>query len=117
MNTVETKLVAVTYRHSSCSSKDSCFRPLRLTSALEIELSVAFKSTKFTIWSPQTECLSLSHVYNIVFFSDEEVETYDINKVPKDILDSVEADTFWCMTRLLNGIQVFCRIYMVSRLF
>ena len=27
--------------------------------------------------------------------------------MPKDILDSVEADTFWCMTRLLNGIQVF----------
>ncbi|XP_065066670.1 TBC1 domain family member 22B-like isoform X2 [Rhopilema esculentum] len=36
---------------------------------------------------------------------DEEVETYDINRVPKGILDSVEADTFWCVTKLLNGIQ------------
>ena len=41
-----------------------------------------------------------------IILSDEEVETYDINKIPKDILDSVEADTFWCVTRLLNGIQV-----------
>jgi len=44
----------------------------------------------------------------VVFLSDhidEAVETYDVNKVPKDVLDSVEADTFWCMTRLLNGIQ------------
>jgi len=33
------------------------------------------------------------------------VETYNINNVSKDVLDMVEADTFWCMSKLLDGIQ------------
>lgn len=44
----------------------------------------------------------------VIFLSDhvdEEVETYDMSRVPKEVLDSVEADTFWCVTRLLDGIQ------------
>jgi len=38
-------------------------------------------------------------------YVDKEVETYNINNVPKDILDMVEADTFWCVSKLLDGIQ------------
>eukprot|EP00794_Sanderia_malayensis_P006150 gene6150-6856_t len=44
----------------------------------------------------------------VMFLSEHienEVETHDINTIAKDTLDSVEADTFWCLTRLLDGIQ------------
>jgi len=44
----------------------------------------------------------------IVFLAehiDKDVETYNINNVSKEVLDMVEADTFWCMSKLLDGIQ------------
>ncbi|XP_057297209.1 TBC1 domain family member 22B-like isoform X2 [Hydractinia symbiolongicarpus] len=44
----------------------------------------------------------------VVFLSehvDKEVETYNINNVSKDKLDMVEADTYWCVSKLLDGIQ------------
>uniref|UniRef100_A0A7M6DPU5 Rab-GAP TBC domain-containing protein n=1 Tax=Clytia hemisphaerica TaxID=252671 RepID=A0A7M6DPU5_9CNID len=44
----------------------------------------------------------------VVFLSEhieKDVETYNINNVPKEVLDMVEADTFWCMSKLLDGIQ------------
>ncbi|KAK9449522.1 rab-GTPase-TBC domain-containing protein [Limtongia smithiae] len=34
-----------------------------------------------------------------------EVEAYDPGLLPKDVLDVIEADTFWCLTKLLDGIQ------------
>jgi len=33
------------------------------------------------------------------------VETFDPGTLPKDVLDVVEADSFWCLTKLLDGIQ------------
>lgn len=30
----------------------------------------------------------------------------DVSRVPADVLRNVEADTYWCMSRLLDGIQV-----------
>jgi hypothetical protein len=33
------------------------------------------------------------------------VETFDPGTLPKSVLDVVEADTFWCLTKLLDGIQ------------
>ena len=44
----------------------------------------------------------------IVFLSefiDTDVKDHDIAKMPKLFLDIVEADTFWCFSRLLDGIQ------------
>lgn len=32
-------------------------------------------------------------------------EKYDLSKLPKPVLDVVEADSFWCLTKLLDGIQ------------
>lgn len=29
----------------------------------------------------------------------------DPGQLPKSVLDAVEADTFWCLTKLLDGIQ------------
>ena len=37
---------------------------------------------------------------------DEDADTADISRVPEDVLRNVEADTYWCMSRLLDGIQV-----------
>ncbi|KAG8517971.1 TBC1 domain family member 22A [Galemys pyrenaicus] len=35
----------------------------------------------------------------------DDVDAADISRVPPDVLCNVEADTFWCMSRLLDGIQ------------
>lgn len=32
-------------------------------------------------------------------------EIYDPGNLPKEVLDVVEADTYWCLTKLLDGIQ------------
>uniref|UniRef100_T2M4P9 TBC1 domain family member 22B n=1 Tax=Hydra vulgaris TaxID=6087 RepID=T2M4P9_HYDVU len=37
--------------------------------------------------------------------TDKEVQTYNVSNVKKEILDMVEADTFWCFSKLLDGIQ------------
>ncbi|XP_055251936.1 TBC1 domain family member 22A isoform X2 [Moschus berezovskii] len=36
---------------------------------------------------------------------DEDADSADISRVPEDALRNVEADTYWCMSRLLDGIQ------------
>lgn len=37
---------------------------------------------------------------------EEDVDAADVSRVPTDVLRNVEADTYWCMSRLLDGIQV-----------
>ena len=39
-------------------------------------------------------------------FLDGELETYDVSKLSKDALNAIEADSFWCLGKLLDGIQV-----------
>jgi TBC1 domain family member 2 len=46
-----------------------------------------------------------------VVFLDEyadadELNTMDVSRLSQDVLDAIEADTFWCMTKLLDSIQV-----------
>ncbi|KAG0134071.1 rab-GTPase-TBC domain-containing protein [Tuber indicum] len=38
-------------------------------------------------------------------YIDGEVETFDPSSLPKEVLDVIEADSFWCLTKLLDGIQ------------
>ncbi|KAK9370736.1 rab-GTPase-TBC domain-containing protein [Lipomyces kononenkoae] len=38
-------------------------------------------------------------------YVDGDVESYDPGVIPKEVLDVVEADSFWCLTKLLDGIQ------------
>jgi len=38
-------------------------------------------------------------------YIDGDVELLDPGTLPKDVLDVVEADSFWCLTKLLDGIQ------------
>lgn len=36
---------------------------------------------------------------------EEDVDIADVSRVPTDVLCNVEADTYWCMSKLLDGIQ------------
>lgn len=38
-------------------------------------------------------------------FTDGDLETYDVSKLSIDSLDTIEADSFWCLGKLLDGIQ------------
>lgn len=44
-------------------------------------------------------------------FAEEEVENFDVSSLQEEVLRNIEADSFWCMSKLLDGIQVnwFCR--------
>ncbi|XP_029472959.1 TBC1 domain family member 22A isoform X2 [Rhinatrema bivittatum] len=44
----------------------------------------------------------------VVFISDyieEDVENFDVSSVPEEVLRNIEADSYWCMSKLLDGIQ------------
>lgn len=44
----------------------------------------------------------------VVFLSayvDGDLENHDVSKLSKEVLDTIEADSFWCMSKLLDGIQ------------
>ncbi|KAL9711574.1 GTPase-activating protein [Leucoagaricus gongylophorus] len=38
-------------------------------------------------------------------YIDSDPENFDPSVLPKDILNAIEADSFWCLSRLLDGIQ------------
>lgn len=41
-----------------------------------------------------------------LYIGDNDIETgMDPGQLPKSVLDAVEADSFWCLTKLLDGIQ------------
>jgi len=39
------------------------------------------------------------------FQEDSDPEQFDTSLLPDNILNAVEADSFWCLSRLLDGIQ------------
>lgn len=41
-----------------------------------------------------------------ICFAEEDVENFDVTNLSQDVLRSIEADSFWCMSKLLDGIQV-----------
>ncbi|GBM07347.1 TBC1 domain family member 22B [Araneus ventricosus] len=46
----------------------------------------------------------------VVFLQDfipaeADVESYDVSQLSSDALQQVEADSYWCMAKLLDGIQ------------
>jgi hypothetical protein len=45
-------------------------------------------------------------VFLATYITDSDVESgMDPGQLPKPVLDAVEADSFWCLTKLLDGIQ------------
>jgi hypothetical protein len=47
---------------------------------------------------PPRRCLNNNHL-------DSDPENFDPSVLPKNTLDAIEADSFWCLSRLLDGIQ------------
>lgn len=45
------------------------------------------------------------YLLRILFVADIEVENCDLKELPKDTLALIEADSFWCFSKLLDGIQ------------
>lgn len=50
------------------------------------------------------------------------VESKDVSKVDEALLDEVEADVYWCLTKLLDNIQVRaegggCIVWYVVRVY
>uniref|UniRef100_A0A8C8DLQ9 TBC1 domain family, member 22a n=1 Tax=Oryzias sinensis TaxID=183150 RepID=A0A8C8DLQ9_9TELE len=39
-------------------------------------------------------------------YIEEEVENFDVSSLQEEALRNIEADSFWCMSKLLDGIQV-----------
>lgn len=46
------------------------------------------------------------HVFLSPFVAGDDVENCDVDLISADALAVVEADTFWCLSKLLDGIQV-----------
>ncbi|XP_054531490.1 TBC1 domain family member 22A isoform X4 [Pan troglodytes] len=44
-------------------------------------------------------------VFICEYIEAEEVDTVDVSGVPAEVLRNIEADTYWCMSKLLDGIQ------------
>ncbi|XP_072829823.1 TBC1 domain family member 22A isoform X1 [Vicugna pacos] len=44
-------------------------------------------------------------VFICEYIDGEDVAAADVSRVPVDVLRNVEADTYWCMSKLLDGIQ------------
>ncbi|XP_041261330.1 TBC1 domain family member 22A [Onychostruthus taczanowskii] len=44
-------------------------------------------------------------VFVCEYIEEEEVENFDVSSLPEEILQNIEADSYWCMSKLLDGIQ------------
>ncbi|KAM7182114.1 TBC1 domain family member 22A isoform 2-T2 [Macrochelys suwanniensis] len=44
-------------------------------------------------------------VFVCEYMAAEEVENFDVSSLPEEVLQNIEADSYWCMSKLLDGIQ------------
>ncbi|XP_039917787.1 TBC1 domain family member 22A isoform X1 [Hirundo rustica] len=44
-------------------------------------------------------------VFICEYIEEEEVENFDVSSLPEEVLQNIEADSYWCMSKLLDGIQ------------
>ncbi|XP_027252006.1 TBC1 domain family member 22A isoform X4 [Cricetulus griseus] len=44
-------------------------------------------------------------VFICEYIDQEDVDEVDVSSVPAEVLRNIEADTYWCMSKLLDGIQ------------
>lgn len=78
-----------------------------------LELSVPFYLSVFVSIYPFSFICSFVHskfLTLLLFFLfsslEEEVENFDVSSLQEEALRNIEADSFWCMSKLLDGIQV-----------
>lgn len=74
----------------------------------KITLSVKYSIWKFASLNGLEINITVHYVVLIYFmyFLDGDLENHDVSQLPKETLDVIEADSFWCMSKLLDGIQV-----------
>lgn len=61
--------------------------------------------------------LIASCIFHTWFCTDrEDVDKVDVSSVPAEVLRNIEADTYWCMSKLLDGIQVSLQLGRLGRL-
>ena len=54
---------------------------------------------------PWKDSVSISS-FCFTLLEDGDLENHDVSGLSQDTLDTIEADSFWCMSKLLDGIQV-----------
>ena len=74
----------------------------------KITFSVKYSIRKFASLNGLEINITVHYVVLIYFmyFLDGDLENHDVSQLPKETLDIIEADSFWCMSKLLDGIQV-----------
>ena len=79
-----------------------------LIQSIKITFSVKDSIWKFTSLNGLEINITVHYVLLIYFmyFLDGDLENHDVSQLPKETLDVIEADSFWCMSKLLDGIQV-----------
>ena len=64
----------------------------------------------FNFYNLENLCILHGHVFvmliiKTIFIPDIEVENINLTELSEDTLNIIEADTFWCTSKLLDGIQ------------
>ena len=65
---------------------------------------------------PGNDSVSISS-FCLIFLEDGDLENHDVSGLSQDTLDTIEADSFWCMSKLLDGIQVNLILYILEKPF
>lgn len=65
----------------------------------------SYSSFKNLADAPGNDSVSISSIF-LIFLEDGDLENHDVSGLSQDTLDTIEADSFWCMSKLLDGIQV-----------
>lgn len=47
----------------------------------------------------------------LCFVPAEDMENFEVAALPVDTQRNIEADSFWCMSKLLDGIQVWSHVH------
>ena len=54
-------------------------------------------------------------LFNEIILIEADAETYDIVNLSSSQLEVIEADSYWCLANILDGIQVYIYCYMISK--
>ncbi|KAF5929669.1 hypothetical protein HPG69_002391, partial [Diceros bicornis minor] len=70
----------------------------------QVEQAIALSYLRSVCFSQECSREDVSTCF-IFCFTEEDVENFDVTNLSQDMLRSIEADSFWCMSKLLDGIQ------------
>ena len=76
----------------------------------------SYSSFKNLTDGPWKDSVSISS-FCFTFLEDGDLENHDVSGLSQDTLDTIEADSFWCMSKLLDGIQVNLILYILGKPF